>query len=204
MFAIWIFSGNIEKSSAVTNMDFSKSAFFKFLDYLSDSKLMKPETIRGWRVAALKLLSTLTEAEEADVRNIDFDIAVLKVVNQSSGSIKPGSLSTYRNRVSIAIKEFVKWKNDPAGYKPRGLTGKSAKPNESADRHKASNRSNSPEQEVSTKADSEDIVQSSISLIYPLRPDFLAKTVVPRDLTLEEAKRLSAFLSTIAIDFKPE
>jgi hypothetical protein len=43
----------------------------------------------------------------------------------------------------------------------------------------------------------------SIALGYPLRPDLLAQVVVPRDLTLEEARRMGAFLVTLAVDFRP-
>ena len=44
---------------------------------------------------------------------------------------------------------------------------------------------------------------SDISLQYPLRADLLAQVVVPRDLTVEEARRMGAFLVTLAVDFRP-
>ncbi len=44
---------------------------------------------------------------------------------------------------------------------------------------------------------------SEISLEYPLRPDLLAQVVIPRDLTVEEARRMGAFLVTLAVDFRP-
>ena len=44
---------------------------------------------------------------------------------------------------------------------------------------------------------------AGISLEYPLRPDLLAQVVVPRDLTVEEARRMGAFLVTLAVDFRP-
>jgi hypothetical protein len=45
---------------------------------------------------------------------------------------------------------------------------------------------------------------SGLPLSYPLRSDFLAQVVIPRDLTLSEAKRLGAFLLTIAVDYQPD
>jgi hypothetical protein len=44
------------------------------------------------------------------------------------------------------------------------------------------------------------------SLVYdvPLRSDFFAQVVVPRDLTAQEAQRLGAFLLTLAVDVSPE
>lgn len=33
---------------------------------------------------------------------------------------------------------------------------------------------------------------------YPLRPDFMAQAVLPRNLTAQEAKRICAFIMTLA------
>lgn len=38
------------------------------------------------------------------------------------------------------------------------------------------------------------ILQNGLTLDYPLRPDFIAQVVIPRDLTTEEARRMVAFL----------
>jgi hypothetical protein len=46
-------------------------------------------------------------------------------------------------------------------------------------------------------------VPDGIALHYPLRADTLAQVVVPRDLTVEEARRMGAFLLTLAVDFRP-
>ena len=39
-----------------------------------------------------------------------------------------------------------------------------------------------------------------LALSYPLRPDFLAQVVIPRDMTVSEARRLSAFVMTLTVD----
>jgi len=36
-----------------------------------------------------------------------------------------------------------------------------------------------------------------------MRPDFLAQVVIPRDMKVDEAKRLSRFILTLALDFQP-
>jgi hypothetical protein len=41
-------------------------------------------------------------------------------------------------------------------------------------------------------------------LEFPLRPNFVAQFVVPRDMTLAEARRLKAFLKTLAIGEVPK
>lgn len=183
--------------------DYSKEAFLKFLDYLSEKGLVKFQTVRGWRSAALKLMTDLSEAEERDVRTIDLDLAIHRTANRDLGAVSPESLNTYRNRVAIAIQEFVNWRDDPAAYKPRGLNGKS--------RTKLSNERGTSQERVSKsvskaveKRELETVASGGLTLSFPLRPDFLAQVVIPRDLTAIEAKRLGAFLLTIAVDYQPE
>jgi len=43
-------------------------------------------------------------------------------------------------------------------------------------------------------------MQNGLTLDYPLRPDFLAQVVIPRDLTTEEARRMVAFLLALTSD----
>lgn len=186
------------------NADYSKDAFLKFLDYASDKDLIKFQTVRGWRSAASKLMEDLSDAEEADVRTIDLDLALHRTANRDSGSVSPKSLRTYQQRVEIAIKEFIKWRNDPSGYKPRGLNGQS--------RTKTNGRSATRQDRAtpsgtltSEKYEKEAVtVPSGLTLSYPLRSDSLAQVVIPRDLSSTEAKRLGAFLLTIASDYQPE
>jgi hypothetical protein len=186
------------------NTDFSRTAFFRFLDYLSKEDLVTFQTVRGWRTSASKLMMDLSEAEDADIRTVDLDLAIRKTINRDSIALSPQSLKTYRRRVSIAIDEFVKYQSDPNGYEPQYLNGQS---------RTKSNGENVLNQEqakavklmATDKQDKETVhVSSGLTLSYPLRSDFLAQIVIPRDLNTTEAKRLAGFLLTIAVDYKPE
>ena len=189
--------------------DYSKEAFLKFLNYVSERGLIKSQTVRGWRSAALKLMTDLSEAEEKDIRTVDLELAVHRTANRDSVSVSPESLNTYRNRVAIAIREFTNWRLDPAAYKPRGLNGKTRikAPNGA----KPANEQVLPQEPLNSgipkipeKRESEVTVSSGLTLSFPLRSDFLAQVVIPRDLTTLEARRLGAFLLTISVDYKPE
>ncbi len=188
--------------------DYSKEAFLKFLDYVSEKGLIKFQTVRGWRSATIKLMADLSEAEEGDVRTVDLDLAVHRTANRDSVSVSPESLNTYRNRVALAVQEFISWRNDPATYKPRGLNGKSrakssngAKP--SNERGLSQERVSKGVSKTSEKREAEITAPSGLTLSFPLRSDFLAQVVIPRDLTAIEARRLGAFLLTIAVDYQP-
>jgi hypothetical protein len=42
-----------------------------------------------------------------------------------------------------------------------------------------------------------------MAMQYPLREDFIAQVLLPRGMTSEEARRLCAFIRTLAVDFVP-
>ncbi len=140
-------------------------------------------------------MADLSEAEERDIRKVD--LAVHRTANRDSVSVSPESLKTYRNR------EFIGWRNDPATYKPRGLKASNGA--------KLANEWVRPQERVSKsipkaseKRGAETMASSGLTLSFPLRSDFLAQVVIPRDLTAIEARRLGAFLLTIAVDYQPE
>jgi len=124
-------------------------------------------------------------------------------LNRNPGRLSPASVGEYRRRVGRAIEEFIRWVEDPGsyGFRPpnrarradarRPLEAASAPPTISA-RHR------SPAAPASPQGPGEDI-----TFEYPLRPDLSAEVKVPRDLTVEEARRMGAFLVTLAVDFKP-
>jgi hypothetical protein len=186
------------------NTDFSKISFFKFLDFISEKGLIRFETVRGWRSAASKLMENLSEAEEADVRTIDLDLAVHRTANRDSATISPASLRTYQQRVAIAIKEFIMWRGDPASYKPRGLNGQSRTKTNGANGERKDRKVATPNMPTQPSERHSKEASSGLTLSYPLRVDFLADVVIPRDLNTTEAKRLGAFLLTIAVDYQPD
>jgi hypothetical protein len=125
------------------------------------------------------------------------------VANKQPGALSPESLSIYQKRVNLAIQEFVKWKENPSAYKPRGTNGKPrAKHNENGNiRQEEKHISNTSTSEATRETRS---VSNGLVLDFPIRPEFTAQVVIPRDIKLDEARRLCAFLSTIAVDLKPE
>lgn len=183
---------------------YSKGALLRFIDIAAEKGFVTANVAKNWRGAAAKLLNDLSAAEEADIRTVDFGIAARKVANREPGALSPGSLQSYKSRAATAVEEFVNWTDNPTTYKPRGHNGKSSKKQTSdraarQDQPSGSNAASSPPtgREISMSA-------GGLPYPYPLRSDFLAQVVVPRDLTVEEAKRLGAFLLTIAVDYKPE
>lgn len=228
--------------------DYSKSALLTFLEMASEKGLMQPSTANARQVAVSRLLTDLTEGEEADVRTIDINLAAQKLANRSGGDISAETLMAYRRRAGIAIDEFVAWMEDPEGYQSgdtdrrgrRGFWGPKGefRPASEEDvkhlrearggKHKRGEGEHHPptEEEVENLREARrggrhggrgfgggrpfgfggmggDMRSAGLPLPFPLRPDFVAQLVVPRDLTTAEAKRLGAFLLTLASDYEP-
>ncbi len=179
--------------------DFSKKALVRFLDTVVEKGLMNSNTAGGQKAACSKILDDVADSD--DVRGIDINTAVIRYNNRNPGVLSPNSLAEYQRRVSRAISDFVRYVENPAGFKPRnrGATTRTGRKSESkpepAAKHEVSPQ---PVHSAPTSPTS-----LGLPLSFPLRPDFLAQVVIPRDLTVEEAKRLGAFLLTLASDFSP-
>jgi hypothetical protein len=194
--------------------DYSRPALARFIDFVVDKNLVHPATAQGWRVATTKVLEDLPAEAEADVRQLDVEGTFRRFLNKYPGRLSPASVGEYRRRVGRAVEEFVRWVEDPGGYAfkgaPRTPRSDARKPSESSPvrngfeggegSHGGSGRrpGATPSPGLLWPAASD-----GIALQYPLRPDLLAQVVVPRDLTVEEARRMGAFLMTLAVDFKP-
>lgn len=179
---------------------YSKIALLNFLDTVVAKGLMNANTAGGLKAACSRILDDLADTD--DVRGVDVNTAVVRYNNRNPGALSPNSLAEYQRRVSRAISDFVSWVENPAGFKPRarGAPAKNGRKTDSA----ANGRISAPPQTTAAQAVHPVSTSTGLPLSYPLRPDFLAQVVIPRDLTAEEARRLGAFLLTLASDFRPD
>ena len=180
--------------------DYSRAALARFIEFVVAKGLVHPATAQGWRVATAKVLEELPPAQVEDVRTIDVEATFKEFLNRYPGRLSPASVGEYRRRVHRAIEEFVRWMADPGSYAFRVPT----RPARMEARRRLDTGVEPP---VSLRPRSPDRPAlprpNSMALEYPLRSDLLAQVVVPRDLTVEEAQRMGAFLLTLAVDFKP-
>jgi len=181
---------------------YSKASLMRFLDTLADKGLANTNTANSYKVSANKILGDLAPEEEADVRRVDVETAVRRFNNRNPGLLSPKSLAEYQRRVTAVIKEFVRYTENPAGYKTAGKAVPSKKSDNSGNgKHRTKAVEDAPAIPVSTQQFTPPSI--GLSLSYPLRPDFLAQIVIPRDMKTDEARRLSAFVMTLATDFAP-
>ncbi len=188
--------------------DYSFAALTRFLDFVAEKGLVKKNTAVSWKTASGKVLDDLTPAEQEDVRRVDLATAFVKFENRFGGKYSPASLAQYHARARTAMSEFLKWVESPTNYKPRALPknddgevgGKiprrQSRLKSNAYSGSGSAQARAPEPGITTPV-------TGLSLAFPMRSDFLAQVVVPRDISAEEARRFGAFIMTLAGDYKP-
>ncbi len=178
--------------------EFSKAALNTFLTSTAGN-LFNPHTASGYRAAIARIFEHI--ADDADVRSIDLATEVRRYNNAHPGELSPSTLGQYQRRLEVAIEEFVKFTNDPGKYKGRGrsrVEGGSAKRAEGANTKIAP-----PAGAAHIAAGSVGNVRlptPGLSYEFPLRKDFLAQIVVPRDMNGDEARRLCRFVMALAHD----
>jgi hypothetical protein len=181
--------------------DFSREALARFIDYVVEKALVNPSTAQGWRVATTKVLSDLSPEEKEDVRRIDLDATFRAFLHRNPDRLSPASVGEYRRRVQRAVEEFVTWIEDPGAYGNRSAAWAARTDRRTRSGSRSRGAAVSPAAGVRPERPKDG---GSIALDFPLRPEFLAQVVVPRDLTVDEARRMGAFLLTLAPEFRPE
>ena len=177
--------------------DYSRAALGRFIEFVVEKSLVHSATAQGWRVATTKVLEELSPAGAADVRRIDVEATFRAFLNRNPGRLSPASVGEYRRRVGRAIEEFVRWVENPGTYSFRSA------PRAGKSESRGLPRPTAPERASRARPATTAGLSAGLALDYPLRPDLLAQVVVPRDLTLDEAHRMGAFLVTLAVDFRP-
>src|SRR5579863_8144674 len=101
----------------MTTRSYSATDFLKFLDFVGERNLMKRNTVDSWRTASQKVLDALDESDKEDLRTLNVEQAGLRFENKAAGNYKPESLRVYKGRFSAALNHFLKWIDDPSGFK---------------------------------------------------------------------------------------
>lgn len=183
---------------------YSRASLLTFLDTLGTKGLANANTAQSLRVSCGKILVDLSDAEEADVRKVDVGLAIRKFNNKNPGALSPSSLAEYQRRVTLAIREFDLYQGNPTGYKGIGRQPSRSENGEKPTAKKKEPLSKgAPAKHAERGAPSAPTTSAGLSHTFPMRSDFLAQLVLPRDMKTAEAQRLCAFIRALAADFAP-
>jgi hypothetical protein len=166
-----------------------------FLEHAADRGLMPAATARALAVASRNVLGILTDAERADLSQLDIDAVIKRFVNKRAKDFNPASLKEYGRRVRRAVELFLKWRADPSNFAVKTRAS-------STSRKKQDGTENG---EQATKDLQVETIPAQLAGTYqsslPVRPGLIVTlSNVPYDLTSAEAERLARFIKMLAVE----
>lgn len=161
--------------------------------------IMKKNTANTFKSACFKVLDVLDDWESTDITSINIEDTIDRFKNLHAREYHPKSLEAYGKRFKRAIESYLAYIEDPGAWKPASRQTKTT----------SSNTVNKAQKEVEQKIKTQNGQQkpSSTGLIdypFPLREGVTVRLMLPRDIAVNEVKRLNAFMSTLVIDFNEQ
>jgi len=184
------------------SQSYSVDALLEFLEYTAQKGLLNTSTAQSRKTAASKILSVLDADETADLRGIDIDAVFQRFLNKNAKDFTPESLATYRSRLKSAVDDFLRYRDNPASFRPS--TGARPTPRKSAEPSVASSKRTEKHQAKAATDDHATRLRTpptnSISLPIALRADLIVRIEnLPHDLSVTEAERIAAIVCAYAI-----
>jgi hypothetical protein len=174
----------------------SRAALLDFIDYLSNKGLMNKTTAAARKAASNRVLGVLDEDEAQDVSKIDIDAVMSRFHNLEGSKFTPGSLNTYKSRLSSAIEDFLRYQRDPLNFKPSlQSTGR-----RNSERAKLPEGPGMNRKTIDAAPKSPEPPPTSVSILpIPIRPDLTIKIQgLPYDLTSQEALKIANVVKAMA------
>lgn len=172
-------------------------ALVQHWSWAAERGLMNKNTARTFQSACSEVLGVEENWEEVDVRQMDVEKILLQFQNLRAERYKPRSLASYQNRFRQAVKSFLSYLENPAGWQPPGVrTG-----SRSSRRARIGSSPLQSDDEPRDESQGPTLIDHG----YPLRKgSVIARMRLPADLTLVEVQKLGKFMTTLAADFDPQ
>jgi hypothetical protein len=188
--------------------DYSAKAVGEFMDWAIDKGLMKGETGKSRKIAALKVLGALDESEVTDLRKVDCDAAFERFVNKNGRDFTPQSLAAYRGRFKSAVEDFLRYKENPAGFRFEtaqrknrvGDVGSNGADKKSS-RRPVPRAAERPASAVLQPPPLPAPAIGQFTFPVPIRQNLVVEIHnIPHDLTKAEAHKIASVITALAVD----
>lgn len=177
-----------------------------FLDDAIQKGYLKTATGQAMKTAVKEVLSATEGAdgwETVDLTSLDQTDVLRRFETLRAMKFSSGSLATYKGRFSRAAAMFEEFRTSPTTWRPsvkqrsrtKGADGSPAAPPSSAEAGAAV-----PGATPSPPTRHPGHGSAIITYPFPLRQGVLASVELPPDLTRREARRLAAFIESLAIE----
>lgn len=179
-------------------------ALIEHWDWAAEKGLMNRKTAQTLAGACRGILGVQDDWENLDVTVLNIEDSLTRFRNLRAKDFSPNSLRDYESRFRRAVESYREYLDDQATWK---FPSRSA-PTRRSSQPKHRKSPDSPSSAGSNRqGDAPDMVADPASgsqeYSYPIRPDKLAKLVIPRDATTAEINRLIAWAQTLAVDYEP-
>ena len=177
-----------------------------FLDYAIQKGYLKTATGQAMKTAVKEVLSATEGAdgwETVDLTSLDETDVLRRFETLRAMKFSAGSLATYKGRFSRAAAMFEEFRASPTSWRPsvkqrsraKGTNGSSVAPPSSPEVG-----AGEPWAAPSAPTRHPGHGSAIITYPFPLRQGVLASVELPPDLTRREARRLAAFIESLAIE----
>lgn len=189
------------------------AGLIEFLDAAIEKGWFNVASVKALRTASLKILEVESGWESVDLHTLDVDNLFERFRNLKRNSYSDDSMRVYKSRFGQALKMHLARLSGDANWKAYGPSGRPSSPSKpSSNGGKAAKRSPSAEVTLihsgpgtapddGDHASSQDAASGSVPLMrypFPLRATVDVWLALPRDVTTEEADRLSTFIRSLA------
>ena len=176
----------------MTDKDYSQTAFLKFLRQGAVTGMTSPATARSRKLAAEHLLIQLKSHERLDLRLLDVDELCSRFHKLQGSTIRPENIQVYKERLCSALKDFISWTSDPAGF--QSVEGEKPEAVLVAARDTEGQAQAREELALNPPRSPHDIFP------IPLRDDLVVYLQnVPLDMTRAEAGKIAAVVQALAL-----
>jgi hypothetical protein len=137
-----------------------------------------------------------------DLRKLNVNEHLRRFENLRKHEVSPRSLALYGQRFSRARELYLSYLDNPKGFQAPKRGGGTRKKSDGDARAVAAaiGLSGTQVNTLSAKRVSVADPKDLVSYPFPIRPGLLAQISLPADLTEAEAKRLAAFVESLAMD----
>ena len=189
--------------NALTKPTYRVDDLETFLQYVADKGLANKQTSSSRRAAVGKVFGILDDAEREDVREIDIDEVFMRFVNLHGTDYKPESIQVYKSRVSKAIDDFLRYREDPISFRaarPMRVTVSKAKGKPTGTKVLTASRIDESDRKDEMKLPAVRQTET-VNVPVPIRPGHVVQLMdVPYDLTEAEASKIARIVEALATE----
>jgi hypothetical protein len=202
---------SLERRRAMSEAtDGTGAGLLDFLNWAGTRGEITPNTAKSIAVAVGKVLAVEADPSGVDVTNLDPEHLFGRFETLNRTGYTSHSMDTYRSRFFRGLSMYQAWLDKRSDWKSAGLRvqGKTvAVRSASTGKAVTKPRSKKPPAESETRSSAE-VVEASgpssaaamVPYDLPLRPGLRVRLVLPEMLTQADAKRIAAFVNSLAFD----